>query len=542
MHVSERPANRGSAAGHANVPELPRLSRLDSPFDRENAWRRLPRTAAFDVYWVSLTRKPGPVVDVEDAVISPESMSPYPFSAVRGLSRQGAHSEVQRNAYPDECSRRAPVSGKRAVGRPVREQVSVLRVLDEISRIASSAFDTGPVYERIARHLKRLIPFDRIAVHTVDIERGSLALVYAAGSDAPGQTGSEVTALAETPMAAVVMSRSGMVLSAESPGEGAPRHPGKAPSVESRARSSLMVPVVSGGAIVGVMSLSSNAPDAYSERDLALADRVAAATACAVAQSQLQAENRELRRESQANGRFLSSVFHELRTPLTSMIAFSDILARNSPGNLDERQTEQIEIVRRNGRRLQALINDLLNVSRMGVSGIGSGRVKLTRAKFDARQLLDEVARNFRPILEENGQTLETSIPGEALWLNADRDRLMQVLSNLVSNASKYSPAGARVEMAASVERSSLCVAVKDHGIGISEEDMSRLFTPFFRADNPETRATTGSGLGLAIAKSIMDLHGGRITVESRPAEGSTFTVRVPGVLPAQAAPAFERG
>ena len=224
------------------------------------------------------------------------------------------------------------------------------------------------------------------------------------------------------------------------------------------------------------------------------------------------------------------------------MIAFCDILARNGPGNLGKQQIEQIEAVRRNGRRLRALISDVMNVSRMGISRIGSGRVKLKRAKFDAHQLLDEIAGSLRPILEEKRQTLEVSVPEKALWLNADRDRLMQVVSNLVDNASKYSPAGARVEMAASVERSSLLVAVRDHGIGISEEDMPHLFTPFFRAHNPEARATTGSGLGLAIAKSIMDLHGGRITVESRPAEGSTFAVRVPGVLPAQAAPAFERG
>ena len=98
MHVSERSPNRGSAAGHANVPEPPRLSRLDSPFDRENAWRRLPRTAVFAVYWVPPMRKPGLVVDVEDAVISPESISPYPFNAIWALSRRGTHSEVQGDA------------------------------------------------------------------------------------------------------------------------------------------------------------------------------------------------------------------------------------------------------------------------------------------------------------------------------------------------------------------------------------------------------------------------------------------------------------
>jgi len=482
------------------------------------------------------------VADVDDVVMSPEPISPYLFCAPWALSRQRAHSGVPEDTRPNERGRTAPVSGKRSMEHPARGQARVPHALDQISRIAGFALDMDAVYGRIARCLKRLIPFDQIAIHTVDIERGSVALAYAAGSDAPGQTGSEARALADTPMAEVVQLRSGMVLFAEPPGDRAPRHPRKIPSTEPRARSLLMVPLVSEDAVVGVLNLSSSAPGAYSERDLVLAGHVAERIACAVAQSQLKAENRELRSESQAKSRFLSSVCHELRTPLTSMIAFSDILARNSSGNLDEWQIEQIEVVRHNGRRLKELINDLLNVSSTGVPLIGCGRTKLKREKFDARQLLDEIARNFRPILDEKGQTLETSVPAEPLWVNADRDRLIQVLSNLVSNASKYSPADQCVEMEASAEGSALRVAVRDHGVGISNEDMPHLFTPFFRADNPETRGTAGSGLGLAIARSIMDLHGGEITVESRPAEGSTFTVRVPGVLPAQAAPQFERG
>jgi len=241
---------------------------------------------------------------------------------------------------------------------------------------------------------------------------------------------------------------------------------------------------------------------------------------------QLDTENRELQRVNEARSRFVSTVSHELRTPLTSMLAFADILAKNIPQNLQPRQAEQIEAIQRGGALLQVLINDLLDVSR-----IDSGRFRLEETEFDARQLLEEVVRGFGPILAGKRQTLETSIPSLPLRVYADRERVSQVVSNLLSNASKYSPDESTIELEVRTHGNRLCVRVRDFGIGISEEDQRKLFTPFFRADNEETRSASGTGLGLVIAKSIVEMHGGQMSLESEWGVGTAFRFSVPRLL-----------
>jgi len=240
----------------------------------------------------------------------------------------------------------------------------------------------------------------------------------------------------------------------------------------------------------------------------------------------LDAQNQELQRVNQARSQFVSTVSHELRTPLTSMLAFADILARNVPRNLQPRQMEYVEAIQRSGLRLQTLINDLLDVSR-----IDSGRFTLQETEFDARQLLDEVVRSLGPILAAKDQAINISIPDRVLAVYADRDRLSQVITTVLSNASKYSPDGSPVELDVQTEENRLLVQVRDRGIGISEEDRQRLFTPFFRADNEETRSVPGTGLGLVIARSIVEMHGGRVYLDSERGAGTTFRFEIPRLL-----------
>jgi len=245
----------------------------------------------------------------------------------------------------------------------------------------------------------------------------------------------------------------------------------------------------------------------------------------------LDAENRELQRVAEVKSQFLSTVSHELRTPLTSIIAFTDIVGRNRERNLDPRQLAQLDVIRRNGRRLNELIKDLLDVSR-----VDGGTLKLEQTEFDAHRLFDEVLSNFAPILEERVQVLETSVPDGELWMHADQNRLAQVASNLLSNASKYSPEGSRIDLAAHTEGGRLHLEVRDGGIGIADEDMPRLFTPFFRADNEQTRSVSGTGLGLVITKAIVEEHGGEISVDSEFGAGTTVRVSIPGLLDRKAA------
>jgi signal transduction histidine kinase len=207
-------------------------------------------------------------------------------------------------------------------------------------------------------------------------------------------------------------------------------------------------------------------------------------------------------------------------------------MVKNREGNLDERQLKQLHVIRRNSRMLAMLISDLLDLSR-----IDSGNFRIVTAEFDVSQLITDVSENFRPTYADNGQTLAAKLPPAGSIVVADRDRIGQVLGNLLSNSSKYSPKGAEVALEASLDEDRLNVSVSDHGVGISLEDMPRLFMLFFRADNEATRSVPGSGIGLYIARQIIEMHGGEITAESTPGKGTTFRFWIPRNGPARPAP-----
>lgn len=240
----------------------------------------------------------------------------------------------------------------------------------------------------------------------------------------------------------------------------------------------------------------------------------------------LESKNSELESINEARSEFLSTVSHELRTPLTTMLAFSEILRRNRDDNLTSRQLEHLELISNGGRRLNELIDDLLDVSRTE-----TGRFNLEFAPFDIRESIDEVTRSCRSIFDQRDQVLEVVNLPRLTRLDGDRARVEQVFNNLLTNAAKYSPAGSTVEFVASVEDDTVQVEVRDHGIGISLEDQKKLFVPFFRSTNAETRKEPGTGLGLVIVKAIVERHGGSVELESQPTVGTIVRTTFPGIL-----------
>ncbi len=240
---------------------------------------------------------------------------------------------------------------------------------------------------------------------------------------------------------------------------------------------------------------------------------------------------------------FVSLVSHELRTPLTSIKGYIDLLLDGDAGELTGEQREYLGIVKNNAERLIALINDLLDVSR-----IESGKIELHCSPVDLTCLIHGVADSLRPSIEEKGQHLTLTLAdgheplpggrdGSPLpAVLADPDRVTQILSNLLSNAYKYTPAGGSISVRAYTEGDYVRVDVRDTGIGLSTEEQSQLFTRFFRARNRVTQEVGGTGLGLSIARSLVEMHGGKITVSSSPGQGSTFSFTLP-VAQAQAEP-----
>jgi two-component system phosphate regulon sensor histidine kinase PhoR len=228
----------------------------------------------------------------------------------------------------------------------------------------------------------------------------------------------------------------------------------------------------------------------------------------------------EFMRVLQVKDEFIASVSHELRTPLTSIMGYVDLLLERP--DLPADQAAQLQVVARNSDRLRRLVADLLHTAQ-----IDDGPMHVVRTTSDLSAIVHQSLLTAAPVARAGGITLEWDVP-DALPVLVDAQRMSQVVDNLLSNAIKYTPDGGVVRVALGVDGGRVELSVTDTGIGISAHDLSRLFTRFFRARTAEERSIQGIGLGLSITKSIVETHGGRIEVESKPDQGSTFRVRLP--------------
>jgi signal transduction histidine kinase len=238
---------------------------------------------------------------------------------------------------------------------------------------------------------------------------------------------------------------------------------------------------------------------------------------------QLEQQNLAIQEANRLKTEFVSMVSHELRTPLTSIQGYAELLLEDE--RIAGEQRESLTIVKNSSDRLLGLINDLLDLSRME-----AGRVDLHRTSLDLARLIREVAGSLRPLIEAKRQRLRLDL-GDALppvW--ADADRVTQILTNLISNAHKYTLVEGSITVAARRDDGFVRVDVSDTGIGLSPEDQAQLFTKFFRAHDRSPQAAGGTGLGLVITRLLVELHGGRITVSSAPGQGSTFSFSLPAV------------
>lgn len=223
----------------------------------------------------------------------------------------------------------------------------------------------------------------------------------------------------------------------------------------------------------------------------------------------------------------LPTIAHELRTPLTAVrTSVGLLLDPASQPSADQRRT-LLERIQRNGLRMQRLVEDILDLTRFRAGGI-----QLQLRRFDAVELAQSAIASVASLAEKRGQRIELKAPTGPVWVFADHRRLEQALVNLISNAEKYSPEGARLSVSVSSIGSDIQWAVGDQGPGIDVADQARLFERFFVGRNDRSGATSGVGLGLAITLAIVQAHGGRIDVLSQLGQGSTFTMVVPSTGP----------
>jgi PAS domain S-box-containing protein len=234
---------------------------------------------------------------------------------------------------------------------------------------------------------------------------------------------------------------------------------------------------------------------------------------------------RDITREVEADRaktEFVSTVSHELRTPLTSIKGYTDLIYAGAVGSVNEQQKRFLGIIKNNADRLTALINDLLEISR-----IVTGRIKLKIETVDLVEIVQDVCDTLREQIESKGLRLELDMPEHIDEVLGDRNRLTQIVTNVVGNSYKYTDEG-WIRVSISLLGGAVRLDVADSGIGISVRDQVKIFERFYRADTPVMEGRGGTGLGLAITKDLVELHGGRIWVKSELEVGSTFTVVLP--------------
>lgn len=294
-------------------------------------------------------------------------------------------------------------------------------------------------------------------------------------------------------------------------------------------RSQVIIPIRREDSTMGVLMLESDARKAYTAELMDFLSRLIDHAAIAISNASLYAE---VQQANIAKSEFVSFVSHELKNPMTSIKGYSELLAAGAVGPINDAQANFLETIHNNVERMRTLVSDLADVSR-----IEAGRLRLDFLALNLKEMSEEVGRSLRRLVESKNQNLELAIPEDLPELWGDRTRIVQVLTNLVSNSCKYTQEEGQVIVAAEATHNKwdpegapkvVHIWVKDNGIGISEEDQKNIFQKFFRSEDPKTREAPGTGLGLNITRSLVEAQGGKIWFESKFREGTTFHFTVP--------------
>ena len=226
---------------------------------------------------------------------------------------------------------------------------------------------------------------------------------------------------------------------------------------------------------------------------------------------------------NKSKSEFISVVSHELKLPMTSIKGYSDLMLGGATGSLNENQVNFLKTIRNNVNRMATLVSDLTEISR-----IESGNLRVEPRPVPVWDVIDEVVTLTKTQVEEKHQTLTVDIPEELPKSWCDRDRLAQIITNLISNANKYSPEGAQIHVQAVRDDGVIRIKVQDNGHGMTPEDQKMLFSKFFRSADEKVREAPGTGLGMSITRNLVELQGGTIWFESEFRKGTTFYFTVP--------------
>jgi signal transduction histidine kinase len=291
-------------------------------------------------------------------------------------------------------------------------------------------------------------------------------------------------------------------------------------------RALLAVPLLREEKIIGALVVRRREPGLFKQETVDFLQDFATQSALAIQNARLfreiEEKGRELEIASKHKSEFLANMSHELRTPLNAILGYTQLILDKIYGDVPEKIQDVLERLEKNGRHLLSLINDVLDLSK-----IEAGQLSLSLSEYSMEEVVQTVCNAVESLAAEKNLALKVVVAPDLASGKGDEQRISQVLLNLVGNAIKFTEEGeVRVDVTASNE--AFLVSVSDTGPGLSEADHKRIFKEFHQADSSSTREKDGTGLGLSIAKRIIEMHGGRIWVDSSRGKGSTFRFTLP--------------
>jgi signal transduction histidine kinase len=414
------------------------------------------------------------------------------------------------------------------------QSVKELRALGDVSAAVNSTIDLQTVLSTIVAKAVQLSGTEAGTIFVFDEESQEFRMRASYGMDEAlvAAVGAQHLRMGETVVSRAVLQRRPIQIYDL---QDDPTSPVLDIILRAGFRGHLTIPLLAAEQTVGALVVRRKAPGEFPQSTVDLLQTFGAQSVLAIQNARLfheiEDKSRQLEEASRHKSQFLANMSHELRTPLNAILGYTELILDSVYGEMPEKARAVLDRVQRNGRHLLGLINDVLDLSK-----IEAGQLTLSLSDYSLKGIIQTVFSAVEPLANEKQLALNIEVAPELPQGHGDERRLTQVLLNLLGNAIKFTDAG-EISIKGASANGSFNVAVRDTGPGISPADQAKLFQEFQQADNSITRKKGGTGLGLAISKRIIEMHGGRIWVESSPGLGSTFAFTLPVRVEEQAGP-----